>query len=205
MGHRGHGAGGLRLGLAGSGGPQDLALCAHAAARPRGRQGSNKFAFVLGAAVGLAAILVHSVVDFNMHIPANAILAVTLMALLSSCLRFATERYWVTAKSLGKSACQRWPGWPARFTSGNKAGAMRPNTSGCERAARAPSFSPAQVACLQKAFAAEPMNAETACAIGEALRIQSSEGGDNYRELAEQAMEWFDRSIKLNPWGGYSC
>ena len=33
------------------------------------RRGSNKFAFVVGAAAGLAAILAHSVVDFNMHIP----------------------------------------------------------------------------------------------------------------------------------------
>ena len=48
------------------------------------------------------------------------------------------------------------------------------------------------------------MNADTACAIGEAFRMQSSEGGDNYAQLAEQAMEWFDRSIKLNQWGGYS-
>ena len=40
----------------------------------------------------------HSVVDFNLHIPANAILAVTLLALLSSNLRFATERYWLGAR-----------------------------------------------------------------------------------------------------------
>ena len=46
---------------------------------------------MLGASLGLAAILAHSAVDFNMHIPANAILAITLMALLSSHLRFATE------------------------------------------------------------------------------------------------------------------
>ena len=39
-------------------------------------RGSNKFAFVLGGSMGLAAILAHSVVDFNMHIPANAILAI---------------------------------------------------------------------------------------------------------------------------------
>ena len=72
------------------------------------------------------------------------------------------------------------------------------------RAAGAPAFSPAQAACLQKAFAADPMNADTACDIGEAFRMQSSEGGENYRQLAEQAMEWFSRSFKLNPWGGYT-
>src|SRR5262249_2225172 len=54
-------------------------------------KGRNRFAFILGASLGLLAILFHSVVDFNMNIPANAILAVTLMALLSSFLRFTTE------------------------------------------------------------------------------------------------------------------
>src|ERR1044071_10318191 len=36
-----------------------------------GRKRSNKFAFVLGESVGLIAILIHSFVDFNMHIPSN--------------------------------------------------------------------------------------------------------------------------------------
>ncbi|MCK7478323.1 MAG: O-antigen ligase family protein [Candidatus Moduliflexus flocculans] len=61
-----------------------------------GGRSSNKFAFVFGASLGLLALLLHSVADFNMHIPANAILAVTWMALLSAHLRFATERYWVS-------------------------------------------------------------------------------------------------------------
>jgi O-antigen ligase len=162
---------------------------------------SNKFAFVLGASLGLAAILVHSVVDFNMHIPANAILAITLMALLSSHLRFATDRYWVTVKPWGKVVASvavlaslgylGQQGW--RHT--NEYVWLR-------RAAGAPAFSPAQAACLKEAFTAEPMNAETAYAIGDAYRVQSAEGGSNYRELAEEAREWFGRSIKLNPWRG---
>ncbi len=74
------------------------------------RKTSNRFAFAVGASLGLLAILLHSAVDFNMQIPANAILAVALMALLSSHLRFATERYWF---SLGnsQSAQQRWSYW----------------------------------------------------------------------------------------------
>ena len=62
-----------------------------------GRGLSNRFAFFLGASAGLLALAVHSVVDFNLHIPANAIVGVTLLALLSSNLRFATERYWLAA------------------------------------------------------------------------------------------------------------
>lgn len=57
---------------------------------------SSRAAFVLGAAVGLLAISIHSMTDFNMHIPANAIVAISLMAMLSGYVRFATERYWVT-------------------------------------------------------------------------------------------------------------
>jgi O-antigen ligase len=57
---------------------------------------SSRAAFVLGATAGLLALLVHSLTDFNVHIPANAILMVTLLALLTSHVRFATERYWVT-------------------------------------------------------------------------------------------------------------
>ena len=39
--------------------------------------------------------MAHAMVDFNMYIPANAMMAVMLVALLSSNLRFATERYWI--------------------------------------------------------------------------------------------------------------
>ena len=49
------------------------------------------------------------------------------------------------------------------------------------------------------------MNAETAFAIGEACRIQSSVGEDNYQQLAVRAMEWFGRSMKLDPWDGRSA
>ena len=165
-------------------------------------RGSNKFALVIGGSIGLAAILAHSVVDFNMHIPANAILAIVLMALVSSCLRFATERYWVTVRTWGKLvvsvvllanvAYLGHQGWHHAI-----------EHVWLKRAAGSPAFSSAQAACLEKAFAADPMNADTACAIGEAFRIQSSEGGANYLQLAERAMEWFDRSMKLNSWGVY--
>jgi O-antigen ligase len=164
---------------------------------------SSKFAFVLGASVGLAAILVHSAVDFNMHIPANAILAITLMALLSSCLRFATEQYWVTVRTWGKVLASAVM-LAGLVYLGNQGWHHAKEYVWRRRADGAPAFSPAQAACLQKAFAADPMNADTACDIGEAFRRQSSEGGRNYRQLAEQAMEWFNRSIKSNPWGRYT-
>jgi hypothetical protein len=52
--------------------------------------------------MGLLAILVHSLFDFNMHIPANALIAVALMAILSSHLRFARSDLWLGLGLPGK-------------------------------------------------------------------------------------------------------
>jgi O-antigen ligase len=170
-----------------------------------GKQTSNKIAFLLGGTIGLTAIFFHSAVDFNMHIPANAMIAVTLMALLSSHLRFATDSHWFTmgkltrilatvvllagALFLGSQAARRTHEsyWLARYSNG------LPDA-----------YSPAQVAILEKAFAVDPNNFDTAYNIGEAYRVQSLEGGENYKELAAKAMEWFERGMKLNPWDGYN-
>jgi Flp pilus assembly protein TadD len=67
-----------------------------------------------------------------------------------------------------------------------------------------PPFSPAQVEALEKAFAAEPKNFDTTYAIGEALRIQSFQGNDNYADLAKKAMEWYSLGMELNPYDGYN-
>lgn len=39
-----------------------------------------------------------------MYIPANALLAIALMAMVSSHLRFATDKYWVTIRPWAKVA-----------------------------------------------------------------------------------------------------
>lgn len=172
-----------------------------------GKSGSNKFAFVFGASIGLVAILVHSVVDFNMHVPANAILAVTLMALISSHLRFATESFWfrlgVPLKALS-SVLVLLGCWYL----GTQAWHQASEYVLLARAGRVPAFSVAQLQLLKQAFAVEPRNAQTAYEIGEVLRQRSEEGGQhyadqqgvNYKQLAEQAMDWFGKSIALNPW-----
>ena len=168
-----------------------------------GGRSSNKFAFVFGASLGLLAILVHSVADFNMHIPANALLAVTWMALLSAHLRFATERYWFSARIatrtvatvvlLGGIAYLGAQGWQRAS-----------EYVWLRQASRQSPYSPAQVEALQKAFAVEPRNFETAYRIGEALRIQSFEGGENYRALATNAMNWFEQAMTLNRYDPYN-
>ena len=177
-----------------------------------GKSGSNKFAFVFGASIGLTAILLHSVVDFNMHIPANAILAIALMALISSHLRFATESFWFRVR-LPLKILAGLLAFAAFWYLGPQARRQASEFVWLERAVRAPNFSTAQRDALMRAFSIEPMNAQTAYDIGEAFRRQSQEGGQhyegqegvNYRQFAERAMEWFAKSTRLNPWDSRPC
>jgi O-antigen ligase len=168
-----------------------------------GSGNSNKFALLVGASLGLLAILFHSTVDFNMHIPSNAILAISLMALLTGTVRFATDNYWVTARisfkliaTLLLVAGLGYLGWE-----GNRA---FKEYAWLNRANHQPEYSTAQADALQKAFAVEPNNFETAYRIGEIYRVQSWNGGANYEQLARAAMNWFERGMKLNPYDGYN-
>lgn len=163
---------------------------------------SNRLAFFLGASTGLFGLAIHSVVDFNLHIPANAILGVTLLALLSSNLRFATESYWLNirlpvkilvtaalAAGIAYLSCQEWRRSHEQFW--------------LARAEQTPVPVPDRAEALEKAFAAEPMNFETAYNIGEAYRIQSFAGGNDYGPLSQTAMDWYSRGMKLDRFDGY--
>jgi O-antigen ligase/Tfp pilus assembly protein PilF len=168
-----------------------------------GRGLSNRFAFFLGASTGLLALAVHSAVDFNLHIPANAILGVTLLALLSSNLRFSAEHYWLRARPLFKVlmtlalvagvVCFAGQGWQRAH-----------EAIWLAQAEQSPVYSPAQAANLEKALAAEPMNFETTFSLGEAYRVQSFDGGQDYEKLAQKALHWYERGMKLNPHDGYN-
>jgi O-antigen ligase len=163
---------------------------------------SNRHAFFLGAAAGLLALATHSLVDFNLHIPANAILGVTLLALVSSNLRYTTENYWLNIRlplkiltALPLALGIAYLGWQ-EWRRGNE-------TVWLARAERMPIYSPEQAEALGKAFAAEPLNFETAYNIGECYRIESFDGGENYENLAKTAMQWYERSWNLNRYDGY--
>jgi O-antigen ligase len=168
-----------------------------------GRKQSNRSAFVLGAAAGLLAIAVHSFVDFNMHIPANAFLAVALLAVLSTYLRFATDNYWFTAR------------WPLRIGAtlllggaiyflGQQGWNRSREVASLRRADDAPELSKEKISALKSAIAIEPKNPETCYALGEQLRTIAWRGEENSRQLADEAMPWFQRAVQLNRWDVYS-
>lgn len=187
---------------------------------------SNRSAFVLGSAIGLVAILLHSIVDFNMHIPANAILAVTLMALLTGHLRYATERYWVSRTAVLRSAftgllVAGWVFIARDVTTRAKEYVHLDKVETLELAVKRgfaklqeiESANPINVAefdkvrgeiagarrqqleALRAAYQVEPNNFDTAYRIGEALRLEG--------RFAE-ALGWFERGMKLNPWDCYN-
>jgi O-antigen ligase len=174
---------------------------------------SNKFAFVLGASIGLIAILLHSFVDFNMHIPANAIVVATLMALLSSHLRFATDQYWITGRPWLKCIVSIFLVAGCVYL-GQQDWRLGSEYVWLNHAEQASPYSPEQVALLIRAFEIEPKNPDTAYKIGEACLFQSKEGGMRYQgqdlqgltyqDLATRAMQWFERSGRLDPWNAYS-
>ncbi|MBU6409118.1 MAG: O-antigen ligase family protein [Verrucomicrobia bacterium] len=168
-----------------------------------GKGMSNRFAFFTGACGGLLALAAHSFIDFNLHIPANAILGVTLLALVGTNLRFATDRYWAAPPPALKAAMTAvaaagilylgWQGWRRDREAHWLRLADSPRLMLLERAAL-----------LRNAFAVEPKNGQTAYDIGEALRMQSFAGDQDYAAQATNAMRWFRKAIALDHYDGYA-
>lgn len=170
----------------------------------RGAPQSNRSAFMLGGCAGLFALLVHSAFDFNMQIPANAILAVALMALLGGHLRFATDRYWYSLRAplrtVAIAACVALVGYFAAH--GYRRGVEERRLSQAARAEQ--KGDPERLGLLLAAFEVEARNFATAYEIGEIFRLRSWQGDDDYRELAETAKAWFEKAAKLNPHDPYN-
>lgn len=162
---------------------------------------SNRSSIVLGCSVGLAAILVHSAGDFNMHIPANAITAVTLMAIIVSHWRFATERFWFNPGVVGRiflslvllAVC---------IYLGGQALRMGRQSYTLSKYFKAGTLNEA-MAVLQTAHLQDPKNSAVLFEAGEQLRLQGFRGNDGYEKLLQKAIPWLENSGKLNRWNPY--
>ncbi len=169
-----------------------------------GAKRSNKAAFVAAGSIGLVAMLVHAFFDFNMHIPANAILAVTLLAIVSSHHRFVGEQSWHTVRlplripvNLILVAALVGIGWQTWRRSNE--------TYWLVRAHRAAPNSAAHLAALKRAHAVEQNNFETTTAIGDVYLDRSEDGGEAYKTAAEEGATWFQRSAALNPYNPHGA
>ena len=162
---------------------------------------SNRFAFFLGAAGGLAALAVHSTTDYNLHVPAIALLAATLLALASGQIRYVSEGYWARSKpGLRWGACALLAGGAAAFAW--DLSRRIPEAYYLARADAVEEFSDASIAALKKAFAAEPADFQTAYRLGEHHRKYSFDGGPDYAEQARLAIGWYAVAARLNPHSG---
>ena len=165
---------------------------------------SNRSAVVFGCSIGLLAIVLHSVGDFNMHIPANALIAVALMAILSSHVRFATERFWfktgVAGRLLGSvllAVCGTYFVW--------QLSRLAPQSYLSHKFSEARTFEE-KFELLRRAHAYEPNNGLVTMATGEFLRKSGWDAEDDKEgeKLVRAAMPWFERGIELNRWSPYN-
>ncbi|MEC7882275.1 MAG: O-antigen ligase family protein [Verrucomicrobiota bacterium] len=161
---------------------------------------SNRAAFVLGSTIGLGSLALHSFVDFNLHIPSNAMLASTLAALLTSFIRFATERYWIPLKIPLKIGLSLFVCVFAGILFHQTIGQVR-ELGALKASQQATSFSE-QLIKLELAIKREPKNHNTAASIGEIYRIKANEIATT--DAINQATKWFRRAIELNPYDAYS-
>lgn len=163
-----------------------------------GGKRSNKTAFVAAGSIGLLGMLVHSFFEFNMHVPANAILMVTLLAIVSSHYRFAGETHWHTVRlplrvpvNLVLLALLGYLGWQTWIRTGEVRALVA--------AHRATANSDAQLTALKNAHAIEPRNFDTTTAIGNALLDRNQQGVEGYKAAAQEAMTWYEKSAAMNP------
>jgi O-antigen ligase len=161
-----------------------------------GSKNSSRAAFVLGASLGVLSILIHSVVDFNMQIPANAVTAITLMALLTGHWRFGTERFWFNPGYVGKFVLAAIVAGTVWFLGREGAQAGR-EFYWLERGLNARTWDE-QLKGLKMAQEIEPRNYMTDYEIGESYRLQAWEGNPGNEDLALKALPWFQRAMELN-------
>ena len=163
------------------------------------RETSQDFFLLAGASAGVVAILAHSTCDFNLHIPANAILAVTLLALISGHLCHATGhcRFPVTTGIRLAATVLLLLGLLGFGFQGRRR-ALEERWLASARGR--PTLSQARIDALKRAFAIEPRNAETALSIGEEYRGRSWAGRADHSEQGEQAIAWFRQAATLNPY-----
>jgi O-antigen ligase len=159
---------------------------------------SGRYALVLGATGGFVALGVHSLTDFNLHIPANALVTVTLMGFVAGYSRYATDDWWVSSRrpwrfalTLLVAALLAGLGWDLARRGRE--------TLHLLQALKAPEASDARIDALKAAWAIEPRNPWTAFHLGEAHRLRSFTGAQGYQAAAEEALGWFRRAAGLHP------
>ncbi len=166
-----------------------------------GSKGSDRAALVFGISLGLGTVLIHTAVDFQFQVPAIAVTAVVLAAILTSHLRFSTARYWVSPKTLGRILATLVCGVALVFLFRQSVQRFQEHRY-LKKATQETSLQ-GRIQALKQAWEVDPSNPDTAHSIGEAYRTMAWEGDDFYREYALEGMHWFLEAMKLHPLDAY--
>ncbi len=187
-----------------------------------GSRRSDKGAFVVGAFFGLVAVALHCLVDFDLHIPANAILAVVLMALLAAHQRFATEGHWKNPGQVGKLlltlvglATAAWLGieswhlgreqvWMQRAYAEKRIidRPVDPDRPDYEAVVNSPERRAAfdgWADALQHAYRLDPTDWNASFNLGEYHWGIADQGDKGYQAQTFEAMRWYSKAIMANP------
>jgi O-antigen ligase len=163
-----------------------------------GAKSSDRTAFLLGTSTGIGALLIHSLVDFNFHIPANASVAIVLAALVGALTRgaraFTVFRLEIGGKLIVTTLCALCSVWLVqesytKYQEGRLITASRHLGLPLDE----------QKAHLLAAQAIDPMNPWTTFRIGENIRNTWWESDHNYHGPMKEAIGWFDRAQELDP------
>jgi O-antigen ligase len=158
---------------------------------------SDRRAFILGASFGLVAVMLHCIVDFNMQIPADAITAITLMALIAAQSRFVSERYWKNPGFVGKICLTILAAGAVCYFAAEGIRNAR-EIYWLHRAENEKASWKHAVLDLENAHEADPSDGETDYSLGEELRTVSKEANPGYEDQAKEAIQWFDKGMALN-------
>jgi O-antigen ligase len=162
---------------------------------------SNRTAFVFGGGFALLSLLLHSVTDFNMQIPANAILLLTVVALIATQIRYS-DRFWIGRGYLTRPLATAFL-LGAVVVLGLNEGKRWKENQALAKAQKAETFQ-AQVAGYKAVVALEPGNAEIMTHIGDLLRTTSLRGDSGYEAQAKEAIDWYEKASKVNPYSPYN-
>jgi O-antigen ligase len=163
---------------------------------------SDRAGFLLGAAGGLLFAAIHSVVEFNLYVPATAGIAAALAGGMAAHTRFATSRYWLRLRI------------PVRFLTSvlallivallaSQSSRMRAEGHWLGLARALPTRPQQRLEPLIEARSIEPGNPDTLYEIGECHRLISWQGNSGWATSAREALSWYRRADLANPHSPY--
>ncbi|MGB0582298.1 MAG: O-antigen ligase family protein [Limisphaerales bacterium] len=165
-----------------------------------GNNASNRQALVLAVMIGMAAILLHSLVDFHFHIPANAMLAIGLMATVLAIGQTKENARFLTPGLPGKAVLTLILVLTATWLIPESRLKYREGQLYTESTISSlPALQEMQL--LHQMHELDPMNADTTFRIGEIWRILAwSDEGHAHHAQATEGQRWMKKTIALNPW-----